>query len=132
MRLDHVALVVHDLQQVTEFYRRAFGLEAERRYDLPEQGVRIAFLPGGAGGAELELVQPTDRTSGVARFLEQRGEGMHHLCFEVDDLPAELARLAELGVVLVDTVPRPGAEGKVAFVHPKGAHGVLIELLEKS
>ncbi|MER3486113.1 MAG: methylmalonyl-CoA epimerase [Chloroflexota bacterium] len=132
MRLDHVALVVRDLEQVAGFYRRAFGLHVTRRYEFPEQGVRIAFLPGGAGGAELELVQPTDPQTGVARYLESRGEGMHHLCFEVDDLEAELARLAALGVELIDAVPRRGAEGRVAFVHPRGAHGVLIELLQRS
>lgn len=131
MRLDHVALVVRDLEQIAGFYRRAFGLEVTRRYELPEQGVRIAFLPGG-GGAELELVQPTDPSTGVARYLESRGEGMHHLCFEVEDLEAELARLAALGVELIDAVPRQGAEGRVAFVHPRGAHGVLIELLQRS
>ncbi len=131
MRLDHVALVVRDLEQVASFYHRVFGLEVTRRYELPEQGVRIAFLPG-AGGAELELVQPTDPSTGVARYLESRGEGMHHLCFEVDDLEAELARLAALGVELIDVVPRQGAEGRVAFVHPRGAYGVLIELLQRS
>jgi methylmalonyl-CoA epimerase len=132
MRLDHIALVVRDLEQVADFYRRAFGLRVTRRYELPEQGVRIAFLPGGIDGAELELVQPTDPSTGVARYVESRGEGMHHLCFEVDDLEAELARLAALGVELIDTVPRRGAEGRVAFVHPRGAHGVLIELLQRS
>jgi methylmalonyl-CoA epimerase len=131
MRLDHVALVVRDLEQVAGFYQRAFGLAITRRYELPEQGVRVAFLRGSPGGAELELVQPTDPTTGVARYLESRGEGMHHLCFEVEDLEAELARLRELGVELIDTVPRQGAEGRVAFVHPRGAHGVLIELLER-
>jgi methylmalonyl-CoA/ethylmalonyl-CoA epimerase len=94
---------------------------------LPDQGVVVAFLR--LGDTLLELIQPSDARSGVARFLERRGEGLHHLAFEVEDLKAELARLGESGVELIDTAPRIGAHGHVAFVHPR-SFGVLIELVE--
>jgi methylmalonyl-CoA/ethylmalonyl-CoA epimerase len=90
--------------------------------------VRIAFLP--VGESKVELVEPTDPTTGVARFLESRGEGFHHVCFEVDDLAAELQRLAREGVELIDQAPRRGAEGPVAFIHPRAGLGVLVELIE--
>jgi methylmalonyl-CoA/ethylmalonyl-CoA epimerase len=80
--------------------------------------------------SKIELVQPTDTTTGVARFLETRGEGFHHVCLEVADIAAELDRLAGEGVELIDTKPRPGAEGPVAFIHPRSCNGVLVELIE--
>ncbi len=82
------------------------------------------------GEVKIELVEPTDATTGVARFLETRGEGFHHVCFEVADIAATLGRLASDGVQLIDASPRPGAEGPVAFLHPKSCHGVLVELIE--
>ncbi len=88
----------------------------------------IAFLP--VGESKVELVQPTDDTTGVARFLESRGEGFHHVCFEVPDIADTLTRLAIDGVELIDTAPRKGAEGPVAFLHPRSCHGVLVELIE--
>jgi methylmalonyl-CoA epimerase len=90
--------------------------------------VRIAFL--GVGESKIELVEPTDPSTGVARFLESRGEGFHHVCLEVADLAAELRRLAGDGVELIDGAPRRGAEGPVAFIHPRACHGVLVELIE--
>ncbi len=90
--------------------------------------MRIAFLP--VGESKVELVSPTDDSTGVARFLEAKGEGFHHVCFEVPDLAETLTRLAIDGVELIDTAPRKGAEGPVAFLHPRSCHGVLVELIE--
>jgi methylmalonyl-CoA epimerase len=90
--------------------------------------VRIAFLP--VGESSIELVEPTSADTGVARFLETRGEGFHHVCLEVDDVAAELDRLAGQGIELIDSRPRKGAEGPVAFIHPRSCHGVLVELIE--
>ncbi len=127
-RIHHVAVVVRDLGQAVGFYQSDLGLELETVLPIPSDGVRIAFLP--VGESKVELVEPTDPETGVARFLESRGEGFHHVCFEVPDIAATLARLAERGIQLIDASPRKGAEGPVAFVHPKSCHGVLVELIE--
>jgi methylmalonyl-CoA epimerase len=127
-RVHHLALVVRDLDVALGFYRDTLGLELEAVQPIESDGVRIAFLP--VGQTKIELVEPTDPSTGVARFLESRGEGFHHVCFEVPDLTAELERLAAQGAELIDSVPRRGAEGPVAFVHPRSAHGVLVELIE--
>jgi methylmalonyl-CoA/ethylmalonyl-CoA epimerase len=95
---------------------------------MDTDGVRIAFLP--VGESNIELVEPTTTDTGVARFLDSRGEGFHHVCFEVDDIAAELARMAGAGIELIDSAPRRGAEGPVAFIHPRSCHGVLVELIE--
>ena len=131
--IDHVAVVVHDIDAALPRYRELLGLapEAEVQY-IAAQGVRLCFLPTGPfPAARVELIQPTDAESGVARFLASRGEGLHHVCFGTTDLAAELARLDAAGAELVDRVPRPGAEGSVAFVHPRALSGVLWELLER-
>ncbi|MGZ6313676.1 MAG: VOC family protein, partial [Candidatus Limnocylindrales bacterium] len=104
------------------------GLPLELFQPIEGDGVTIAFLP--VGQSKVELVQPTDATTGVARFLENRGEGFHHVCFEVGNLADTLTRLAIEGVELIDTAPRHGAEGPVAFLHPRSCHGVLVELIE--
>lgn len=127
-RLHHVALVVADLQGSLSFYRDTLGLTVELVQASPHDGVTIAFLL--IGEVKLELVMPTDKTTGVARFLAAKGEGFHHLCFEVADLAATLTRLAIEGVELIDSSPRRGAEGPVAFLHPRSCHGVLVELIE--
>jgi methylmalonyl-CoA epimerase len=127
-RIHHVAVVVRDLEASLGFYRDILGLELETVMPIHSDRVRIAFLP--IGGSKLELVAPTDDTTGVARFLEAKGEGFHHICFEVPDLAEELTRLAIDGIELVDTAPRKGAEGPVAFLHPRSCHGVLVELIE--
>lgn len=127
-RIHHVALVVRDLDASLAFYRDLLGLPVELIQPLPGDAVTIAFLP--VGESKVELVQPTDATTGVARFLASRGEGLHHVCFEVADLAATLTRLAIDGVELIDTAPRRGAEGPVAFLHPRSCHGVLVELIE--
>jgi methylmalonyl-CoA epimerase len=127
-RVHHVAVVVRDLDAAVGFYRDRLGLPLEMVLPIESDGVRIAFL--GVGESKIELVEPTDATTGVARFLESRGEGFHHVCLEVADLAAELTRLAGLGIELIDAAPRRGAEGPVAFIHPRSGHGVLVELIE--
>ena len=127
-RIHHVALVVRDLQVALGFYRDVMGLPLELLLPIPGDGVTIAFLP--VDDTKVELVQPTDDTTGVARFLASRGEGFHHVCFEVPHLAETLTRLAIEGVELIDSVPRKGAEGPVAFLHPNSCHGVLVELIE--
>ena len=126
--MHHVAVVVRDLNQALGFYRDRLGLPVDLILPIPGDGVRIAFLP--VGESKIELVQPIDSSTGVARFLESRGEGFHHVCVEVADIGAELTRLAGQGIELIDAAPRPGAEGPVAFIHPRSCHGVLVELIE--
>jgi methylmalonyl-CoA epimerase len=127
-RVHHVALVVRDIEASLGFYRDVLGLEVETIMPIPSDRVTIAFLP--VGESKVELVAPTDDSTGVARFLESKGEGFHHVCFEVHDLAETLTRLAIDGVELIDTQPRKGAEGPVAFLHPRSCHGVLVELIE--
>jgi methylmalonyl-CoA epimerase len=127
-RIHHVAVVVSDLEASLGFYRDTLGLGLEVIQDIPSDRVRIAFLP--VGETKIELVSPTDDSTGVARFLASKGEGFHHLCLEVPDLAATLTRLAIDGVELIDSAPRRGAEGPVAFLHPRSCHGVLVELIE--
>lgn len=129
MKIDHIGIVVKSIEEALPVYTQGLGLHLERVQYVPDQQVRIAFLPTAAG--EIELVQPTDDNSGIARFLASRGEGIHHICLEVEDINATLRQLAVMGVELIDKEPRQGAIGKVAFIHPKSMHGVLIELLQK-
>ena len=126
--MHHVAVVVHDLEAALLAFRDNFGIAVESVQDIASDGVRIAFLP--TGESSLELVQPTDPSTGAARYLEKHGEGFHHVCYEVPDLAATLDRLATTGMELIDDVPRRGAEGPVAFIHPRSCHGVLVELIE--
>ena len=128
MKLDHIGIVVHDVQQALQVYEAALGLGLREVVDVPDQAVRVAFLP--LSDSNLELVQPTAEGTGIAKFLANRGEGIHHVCIEVEDIGGLLARLKAHGVPLIDEEPRQGAHGQVAFIHPKGAHGVLIELVE--
>lgn len=127
-KVHHVAVVVSDIDASTRFYRDTLGLTLETVMPIPSDRVTIAFLP--VGDVKIELVQPTDDTTGVARFLAGKGEGFHHVCFEVPDVAEALTRLAIDGVELIDSAPRKGAEGPVAFLHPKSCHGVLVELIE--
>ena len=128
MRIEHIGIVVRDIEQALEVYQAALGLPLKDVMEIRDQNVRVAFLP--AGDSNVELVQPTSGDSGVAKFLDRRGEGIHHICIQVPDIESALARLQAHGVRLIDEAPRQGAHGRVAFVHPKGAHGVLIELVE--
>jgi methylmalonyl-CoA epimerase len=127
-RIHHVAVVVESIEAALPLYRDLLGLPLEAVMDIETDRVRIAFL--GVGESKVELVQPTDDTTGVARFLAGKGEGFHHVCFEVDNLTEELTRLGIDGVELIDSAPRRGAEGPVAFLHPRSCHGVLVELIE--
>ena len=128
MKIDHIGIVVRDIHKALEFYETALGLPLNNVVEVPDQKVEVAFLP--LGESNVELVQPTAGDSGTAKFLEKRGEGIHHICIEVEDIEVALARLKEREVRLIDESPRQGAHGRVAFVHPKSAHGVLIELIE--
>jgi len=131
-RIDHVAIVVRDLEIALRFYRDTLGVAPSRILDFPREGVKIAFLPlGGPNGSEIELLEPTDPASGVARFLEKHGGGLHHLCLEVEDIDAALAELMAAGAAVLDTTPRPTAEGRGIFLHPKGTGGVLLELVQR-
>jgi methylmalonyl-CoA/ethylmalonyl-CoA epimerase len=127
-RIHHVALVVGSIEPTLGLWRDALGLGLETVIDIPYDGVRIAFLA--VGESKIELVEPTDDSTGVARFLENKGEGFHHVCFEVANLAETLLRLEIDGIELIDTAPRKGAEGPVAFLHPRSCHGVLVELIE--
>ena len=127
-RIHHVAIIVRSIEQSLGLYRDMLGLDLETVTDVPSDRVRIAFLA--VGESKVELVEPTDDTTGVARFLASKGEGFHHVCFEVADLAEELTRLAIDGLELIDTAPRRGAEGPVAFLHPRSCQGVLVELIE--
>jgi methylmalonyl-CoA epimerase len=130
--IHHVAVVVRSIDDALPRYRRLFGLEAEREpFIFAAQRVRLCFLPTGPEpAARLELVEPTDGSSGVARFLAARGEGVHHICLLTKDLPTELERLVAHEAELIDREPRAGAHGTVAFMHPRTLNGVLWELLE--
>ncbi len=128
MKIDHIGIAVNDIEQALQFYQVALGLSVRAIVDVPDQEVRVAFLP--AGETNIELVQPSSETSSTAKFITKRGEGIHHICLEVEDIEAVLTQLKTSGVPLIDQEPRAGAHGRVAFVHPKGAHGVLLELVE--
>ncbi|PIE81035.1 MAG: methylmalonyl-CoA epimerase [Chloroflexi bacterium] len=128
-RVDHIAVLVSDLDEAKRFWVDALGLELERVESVPEEAVDIAFLP--VGDSEIELLQPTDCESGVAKYLAKKGAGMHHLCFEVDDIEAMLSQLKAAEVPLItETAKVSGSDKKYAFVHPKGTGGVLVELYE--
>jgi methylmalonyl-CoA/ethylmalonyl-CoA epimerase len=127
-RVHHVALIVRSIEDSLGLWRDALALEVETIMDIPDDRVRIAFL--GVGESKIELVEPTDDSTGVARFLDQKGEGFHHVCFEVPNLAEALLRLEIGGIELIDSAPRRGAEGPVAFLHPRSCHGVLVELIE--
>jgi methylmalonyl-CoA/ethylmalonyl-CoA epimerase len=127
-KVHHVALIVASIEDALRVWRDLLGLELETIMDIGSDRVRIAFLT--VGESKVELVEPTDDTTGVARFLANKGEGFHHVCFEVANLTETLLRLEIDGLELIDTAPRRGAEGPVAFIHPRSCHGVLVELIE--
>jgi methylmalonyl-CoA epimerase len=127
-KIHHVAVVVREMDAALGLYRDKLGLDVDAVMEMDYDHVIVGFLP--VGDTKIELVQPTDDTTGTARFLESKGEGFHHVCFEVPDIQAALDKLASMGLVLIDAAPRKGGEGPVAFVHPKSCHGVLVELIE--
>ncbi|GBD11837.1 hypothetical protein HRbin23_01516 [bacterium HR23] len=129
--VDHIAIATPDIRESLQFYRQVFGVgERVAIEEVPEQKVLGCLIPLG-NGARLELIQPTDPSTGVGRFVAQRGEALHHLALTVDDLPLALRRLAEQGFTLVDREPRQGLAGRIAFLHPRSTRGVLIELVQK-
>ena len=129
-RLDHIGIAVQDITNALAFFQDALGIKLDRVESEEGGRTEVAFLPVGA--SDVELVEPKETESGLAKFLAKRGEGIHHICFEVDDIDAALARLRDKGAQLIDETPRRNAKGmRYAFIHPKSAHGVLIELYEK-
>ncbi len=129
-RIDHVAVVVENLEAALAFWRDALGLPLTRTERNETEGVAIAFLP--VGESEIELLEPTDAESGIGRYLAKRGQGMHHVCVEVDDIEGTMARLTAHGVELINETPRLRDDGtRYAFVHPRSASGVLVELYQK-
>jgi methylmalonyl-CoA epimerase len=128
--IDHIGIAVSNLQESLSFWETSLGIELHGIEEVAEQHVRTAFLP--VGGTEIELLEPTRPDSTVARFIEKRGEGLHHIAIRVDDIEVALAELKAKGVQLIDETPRNGAGGsRIAFVHPKATHGVLLELCER-
>lgn len=127
-KINHVAIAVPDIDTALEFWRDALGLELSHVEDVPNQKSQVAFMP--IGDCEVELVKPTSEDSGTAKFLTDRGPGMHHLCFEVDDLDGMLIQLKEKNIRLITEIPLQLEGRRLAFVHPKSANGVLVELYE--
>ena len=128
-RIDHIAIVVEDIDAALGFWRDTLGLDLRYVEDVQDQQSIVAFLP--IGNAEVELVKPTSDDSGVARYLKKRGPGVHHICFEVDDIEKALDELKNKGIRLINESPMIGTGGKkIAFIHPESTHGVLIELYE--
>ena len=127
-KINHVAIVVRDIDESLKFWATALGLGLHHVEDVPSQASKVAFIP--VGESEIELVQPTTEDSGMAAYLEKRGEGMHHLCVEVDDIEAKMQELKEAGIRLINDTPQILPGRKMAFIHPKSASGVLVELYE--
>ncbi len=131
--LYHVAVAVRNINEVAKLYEAALGLKVTHVEVVGEQGVKAAMLEPEGGGPAIELLEPLSDNSPISKFLEKRGEGIHHICFLVDDIESALERLKKEGVQLIDQSPRPGAhETRVAFIHPKALKGVLIELAERA
>lgn len=127
--INHVAVVVNDMEKSLAFWRDALGIELHELRDVPAEQSQVAFLP--LAGAEVELVMPTSDDSGIAKYLAKRGPGMHHLCLEVDDIDAMLAQLKSRSIRLINEEPRTAADGKkYAFIHPESTGGVLVELYQ--
>lgn len=127
--LDHIGVAVNSLSEALPFWQTLMGLEVLKTEEVPTEKVRVAFL--NTGQCHLELLEPTAEDSPIAKFLEKRGPGIHHLCLQVRDLPKLLQKLEAAGVQLLDKVPKPGAGHKrIAFLHPKATGGILLELSE--
>jgi methylmalonyl-CoA/ethylmalonyl-CoA epimerase len=124
-RIHHVGIVVRNLDDALVFYRDTLGLPVHKTAVVEDQGVKAALLT--IGNSEIELLEPINTNGGVAKFLERRGEGLHHICFETDDVAAELAATKAKGIDVIDQTPRKGLAGMICFLHPRANHGVLIE-----
>jgi methylmalonyl-CoA/ethylmalonyl-CoA epimerase len=130
MKIDHLAIAVPDLDAALSFYRDALGLELQRVEDVPREGVRVAFLP--LGDSHIELVQPTRDDTGIVKWMSKHGPGMHHLCVAVPDIASALDRLSSRGCDLINPQPVTRDDGtRYAFIHPRSAFGVLVELYER-
>ncbi|MBE0686937.1 MAG: methylmalonyl-CoA epimerase [Anaerolineaceae bacterium] len=127
-KINHIAIAVKDVEESLKFWRDALGLQVDHVEDVPSQKSEVVFIP--VGDSEVELVKPTSWDTGVAKFIEERGGGMHHLCFEVDNIDEMLAQLKEKGIRLINEVALELPGRKMAFVHPKSTNGVLVELYE--
>ena len=128
-QINHVAVVVDDMEKALSFWRDALGMELHGLREVPAEKSQVAFLP--LPGSEVELVKPTTDDSGIAKYLAKRGPGMHHLCLEVDDIEGMISQLRSKGVRLINEEPRTAADGKkYAFIHPESSSGVLVELYQ--
>lgn len=127
-KINHVAVVVADIDEALKFWQDALGIKLDHIEDVPSQKAQVAFLP--LGDSEIELVKPTAEDTGAAKFLAERGGGMHHLCIEVDDINGKLMELKAKGIRLINEEPMVLPGRKMAFVHPKSTGGVLLELYE--
>ncbi len=127
--INHVCIAVKDIDDTIRFYRDVFGATDSEVVDIEDQAVRATLIR--VGGSQLEFIEPTDPNGGVAKFIDRRGEGVHHICFEVEDLAGTLQRLDEQGVAVIDREPREGLSGTIGFLHPKSTRGVLIELVDQ-
>ncbi len=127
--IDHVAILVESIEESLKFWRDSLGLELDHIEEVPSQGAAVAFLP--LGGSEVELVQPLGEDSGLAKYLQKRGSGMHHICLEVEDIAAKLDELKKQGVRLINEEASTLEGGRqIAFIHPKSTGGVLVELVQ--
>jgi methylmalonyl-CoA epimerase len=124
-KIHHVGIVVRSLEDAYRFYRDTLGLHVHKTAEVADQGVKAALLT--CGQSEIELLEPIDPAGTVARFLERRGEGLHHVCFESDDVDGDLALAQQKGIPLIDQKPRIGIAGRICFLHPKGTASVLVE-----
>jgi methylmalonyl-CoA epimerase len=129
-KIDHIGVAVENLNEAMRLYRESLGLEIEETEEVKEQRVKVAFIP--VGESRIELIESTDPNGLIAKFIERKGEGIHHIALEVDHIEDALQKLKEKGVQLIDEKPRIGAHRmKIAFLHPKSTKGVLLELCEK-
>jgi len=129
-KIDHIGVAVKNLNEAMKIYRESLGLEIEGTEEVKEQGVKVAFIP--LGESRIELIESTDPNGPIAKFIERKGEGIHHIALEVDHIEDALQKLKEKGVQLIDEKPRIGAHKmKIAFLHPRSTKGVLLELCEK-
>ncbi|MEO1164951.1 MAG: methylmalonyl-CoA epimerase [Chloroflexota bacterium] len=130
IKINHVAIVVNDIESSLGFWRDALGLPIDAIQDVPQEAVKVAFLE--SGESHIELVQPTTDDSGIAKYLEKRGQGMHHICFEVEDIVVALEHMQAKGIELINETPRERDGRQYAFIHPKSTGGVLVELYQLS
>ena len=127
-KVHHVGVVVRDMQRALRFYRDTLGLPVHKAQTIEDQGVKAALLT--LGDSEIELLEPIVEDNGIARYLQSRGEGLHHVCFQVDDVQRDLDALKARQVELIDQEPRDGIAGRICFLHPRAMHGTLVELCQ--